>query len=231
MSRLHLPDVTLAVADTVAHDLTALAVRDCLDRVDFGDVWIASDRQIMGGIKHIPVNFKGLADADAFRWYGWPQHLTTDHVLIIEWDSWVLDADCWRDEWLRLDYIGALWPWHKHDRVGNGGFSLRSTRLLQTLAAHPMRFPNWVHEDDVLCRQHRVALECGGFEWASDDVARRFSFEREEPHGPTFGFHGAFNWRRVLSPSALKERLDLARANPYIAGKPEWKEVDTWQAR
>lgn len=228
---LKLPDVTLAVADTVAHELTALALRDCLAKVEFGDVLVASNRGILPGVPHIPVEFSSLAAADAFRWYGWPKHLRTSHILIIEWDSWVLDPDCWRPEWLGLDYIGALWPWHKHDRVGNGGFSLRSTRLLQTLAAHPLRFPNWVHEDDVLCRQHRVALECGGFEWAEDDVARQFSFEREEPRGPTFGFHGAFNFRRVLAPDVLEERLRLARANHYISVKPEWREVEAWRGR
>src|ERR1700687_3454326 len=40
----------------------------------------------------------------------------------------------WREEFLGCDYIGAQWFWHDDAmRVGNGGFSLRSRKLLLAL--------------------------------------------------------------------------------------------------
>lgn len=223
MTKLSLPDVTLVIADTVCHDLTRLAVLDCLDKADFFDVLIASDRKIdVPGADIIPVRFANLADADRFRWYGWPDYVKSTHMLVIEWDSWVLDPSMWNADWLTYDYIGAPWLWHKSNRVGNGGFSLRSRELIEYLARNPGEFANRVHEDDVLCRLHRPHLEQVGFTWAHETVAKDFSFEREPPR-PSFGFHGIFNWPHVIPTSELKSRLALCP--PYVRLKPEWQEV------
>ena len=70
----------------------------------------------------------------------------------------VRDASAWRPDFLAWDYIGAPWPEQAGGlQVGNGGFSLRSQRLLKAgldpliVQEHP--------EDVMLCRTYRAALE------------------------------------------------------------------------
>jgi hypothetical protein len=86
--------------------------------------------------------------------------------------------------------------------VGNGGFSLRSRKLLQALQdpSLVMRHP----EDLCICHDHRAWLEREhGMRFAPLALARRFAYERLLPEGPTFGFHGLFNLHRVMAPEAL----------------------------
>ena len=44
--KLELPDVTLVSYNMVAHELTALAIADCVSQVNFGDVKVFSDKKI-----------------------------------------------------------------------------------------------------------------------------------------------------------------------------------------
>ena len=50
---LHLADVTLIAVDTVAHELTGMAVEECLKHLDFAEVIIFSDVPIkVAGARH-----------------------------------------------------------------------------------------------------------------------------------------------------------------------------------
>jgi hypothetical protein len=229
-----LPDVTVVVVDTICHELAALAVKDCVDQVRFGAVHIHTDDK---GPFRIALGSDDTSDADEvillcecgplrgydavmdYLWYEVPQHVKTSHMLVMQWDSGIIHVDSWDDNFLRYDYIGAPWGWHG-DRyeVGNGGFSLRSRRLMDYIAEHRDEFPHGHPEDDVLCRRYRPELERSGFRWAPIDVALRFSFERAgfSGLGSHFGYHGIFNWPRVFSYAALRERTLLALANKYL---------------
>lgn len=222
MGKLNLLNVTLVLADNVTHELSRLALDDCLRVCDFSEVVVASNKNFYPNAQFIPVDFANLAEADSFRWT-WHKYIKTSHLLIIEWDSWILNANLWNPLWLNFDYIGSIWNWWPENRVGNGGFSLRSASLLEYIDTHRDKFANLVHEDDVLCRNYRPALEKIGFKWAPDHVARRFAFERERLPSPTFGFHGLFNWPAIMSRYELKSRLWFC--NDYIKSKPEWSEV------
>lgn len=206
--RLFLPDVTLLTFDNgAAIELTKLAIQDATSKVRFRNTIFVSE-------------FEGGHESPL--WYTAPTLVTTSHVLLIQYDSWILDASLWRESWLSYDYVGAPWPWKKEFRVGNSGFSLRSKRLMDFLVEHKDEFPLKVPEDHVLSHVYRPALEQHGFKWAPESVAREFSFEREPPH-PTFGFHGIFNWTYVLAPHELAFRRSLA--TDYVRSKREWKEL------
>ena len=205
--KLALPDVTAVVVDRVAHDLARLAMSDSTEQIEFGSALFV---------------YEYVASYDDVLWYEVPGALATSHALIMQYDGWVLDASLWRPEWLNYDYIGAPWPWHRDRRVGNGGFSLRSVRLMKFLAKYRSEFPARAPEDDTLCRVYRPALELHGFVWAPESVAQEFSFERSRPRS-TFGFHGLFNFPHVLNPVALAKRIELA--SDYVRAKPEWKEM------
>jgi Protein of unknown function (DUF5672) len=210
---IFLPDVSVVLIDNVTEGLAELALEDTMKQISFGNKICVNDTYIID---------PDTMPYQQILWYSVPQCLTTSHALIIQYDGFVLDASLWRSEWLNYDYIGAPWPWHPNHRVGNGGFSLRSTRLMKFLAENRGEFPVRYPEDDTLCRVYRPALEVNGFIWAPESVAREFSFEREAPRR-TFGFHGIFNFPHVLSKERLEERISLA--NAYVRSKSEWKEL------
>jgi hypothetical protein len=104
-------------------------------------------------------------------------HIDTSHALCVQWDGFVLNGEAWDPAFLEFDYIGAVWP-HFRDKhnVGNGGFSLRSRRLLAACGRLP--FDGSVAEDLLISRVCRDRLEEEGIRFATEDVARKFAYER-----------------------------------------------------
>ena len=119
-----------------------------------------------------------------------------DKVLIFNVDTGIKHNSILR--FMHYDYIGAAWNHYPvgDQRVfqGNGGFSLRSRRLMEVVATDPAirrRHP----EDRRICRDYRPHLEqAHGIRFAPEDVARRFSIEgygqTNRTHTTEFGFHG-----------------------------------------
>jgi hypothetical protein len=221
---LSLPDVTLVAIDSVAHDLTRLALEECVRRADFAEVLIFTDRPDFScgaPFEHLVLTepLRGWEAVNRVWWYEVPRHVYTSHFLTVQWDSWILNPEAWDPLWLQCDYIGAPWPWHHLYRVGNGGFSLRSQKLHAHLTNCRTRYPLAHPEDDALCRRYRPMLEAEGFRWAPESVARRFSFEHGPPD-PTFGYHGCWHWLEVMDGEALRARFALA--NAYVKSTPGW---------
>jgi Protein of unknown function (DUF5672) len=223
--KLHLPDVTLVAVDTICHQLAALAVKECADKAKFGAVQVHTDNpgafQACGlDATFVAVTpFSSLDDVMTYCWYRLPVHIETSHALIVQWDSGIVSPAQWNKKFLEYDYVGAPWGWHGDAyEVGNGGFSLRSCRLMRYVAEHPQDFPLGHPEDDILCRRYRPSLECNGFRWAPHDLALQFSFERTgfSGMGRHFGYHGIFNWPRVFTIGALQERTVLMLKNRYL---------------
>ncbi len=117
------------------------------------------------------------------------RHIHTDFALLVQYDGYIINPDCWTSEFQQYDYIGARWPLSDGMAVGNGGFSLRSKRLLRAL-----QDPEIVRldpEDIAICRTYRRLLESRyGIRFAPESLADRFAFETVQPEGQTFGFHG-----------------------------------------
>jgi hypothetical protein len=143
---------------------------------------------------------------DDFLIKGLHSFIQTDFALIVQWDGFVLSPANWKSDFFEYDYIGAVWPWQPPSfQVGNGGFSLRSKKLLQAL--QDFRVISHHPEDRAICQTYRDLLEREfQVRFAPPEVADLFSFERH-PHSGSFGFHGFFNFHRVFSPVELRERL------------------------
>lgn len=209
---LDLPDVTLCCVDTREPALAIAALQRCTAGIRFAQVLLFTEAtkllQTPAGIRIVDLRLASVADYSVFLLRGLVQYLHTSHLLIVQWDGFVLDSTAWDPAFLRYDYIGAPWPEFNGARaVGNGGFSLRSRRLLQALQ-EPAIEPS--HPEDIcICHQHRERLERQhGIRFAPVELASRFAFERGAPAGPTFGFHGLFNFDRVLPPAALRLFLE-----------------------
>lgn len=197
MARLCLPTVTLCAATSVNVAATLVALRACLDQIEFAECLLFTDLEtpeIPAEIRVVPIPpIRSALGYSEFLVGDFTEFVRSEHCLIVQWDGFVLDAGRWEPGFLAHDYIGAPWPQFSDGwDVGNGGFSLRSKRLLRACRDPRFRF---THPEDVaICRLNRDLLEREhGIRIANRSVAERFAFERGRPTGPTFGFHGIFN--------------------------------------
>lgn len=206
---LSLPTVTLCAASSVNLAATLQALRRCLDLASFADCLLFTDAHVQidgAAIRVVPIErMRSAADYSRFMLQELVGHVQTEHVLVVQWDGFIVDPGSWNDEFLRYDYIGAPWPqFHDGHDVGNGGFSLRSRRLLE--ACRSLIFEASVAEDVAICRKHRLRLETEhDISIAPVELARRFAFERSPPIEAAFGFHGVFNMIKVMGLQSFWE--------------------------
>jgi hypothetical protein len=154
---------------------------------------------------------------------GLRQYVAGTHVLIIQWDSFILHPELWTNDFLQYDYIGAAWPHHPDTPVGNGGFSLRSVKLLEALESPAItkRHP----EDFCICVDNKATLENQfGIRFAPEKIAEQFAVERTSWH-PAFGFHGFFNFGKALSPEELSAFVGLL-PDAYLGGVDTYDLID-----
>jgi len=194
---LSLRTVTLCAVSSVNVVATIAALRTSLEQIQFSECVLFTDALISPsppGIRIVPIAPLTSAKAySEFVLHSLADHIRTSHCLLAQWDGFVLDARQWDDAFLNLDYVGSPWPQFSDEHsVGNGGFSLRSRRLLE--ACRDPRFVGSHPEDVSICRTNRDLLEkAHDIRFADLPTAERFSYERTTPLGPTFGFHGIFN--------------------------------------
>lgn len=206
-SMLALPDVTLACVETRRVPLAIEAMRRCTASIAFADALLLTTQEVVPPAPLRRIAIAPLADVRAYSAFmldGLHAHVATGHVLVAQWDGFVLDAGRWDEAFLEFDYIGAPWP---DGTVGNGGFSLRSRRLLEALRSLRRDDPH--PEDACICVAQRAALERRhGIRFAPLELARRFAFERVEPDAPTFGVHGLFNFDLAMGDAELAAYID-----------------------
>jgi hypothetical protein len=221
---LSLPNVTLVMVETRAHELARATALDAISKVEFGDVAIMSDnftRFSVPGARNIPIK-----DVDNKNHAFWKfcmfesfKPVTTRYALFMEWDAGVVDPAMWMSEFLDYDYIGAPWWWKDGHNVGNGGFSIR-TKAFADFIANDHR----AYTDNMLCRDFRDEFERKGWTYATEDVARAFSFEG--PHPPNghnyFGFHGVYNWTAMLDPDDMAARVHWMKKLAVSAPGPHY---------
>jgi len=205
---LELPGVTLACVDTANPALALRALAKSAGGVRFARVVLfttpGAPVAAPPGIEVVPI--APIASREAYSQFLLKQlvaHVLTDHVLIAQWDGYVVNPAAWDPAFLACDYLGAKWYWYEDGmRVGNGGFSLRSRRLLEALQDPRIQLDE--AEDLTIGRTYRPLLEREhGIRFGSEALADRFSFEAAHPIGRPFGFHGLFNFCRVMPPAEL----------------------------
>ncbi len=214
--RLDLPEVTLCCVDTRSTEQALYALRHCMAQVRFARVlWLGNQDSVLPTSEvgeHIECiripQLRSIDDYSRFMLRELVHHIHTDHVLVAQWDGYIRDASQWRSEFLAYDYIGAPWQ-HKRRpvAVGNGGFSLRSRKLLNALQQIPMLSSE--PEDMAICVAHREELVAMGIRIAPVDIGFAFACE----YGPwrdAFGFHGMHNFARVMDDATLADWLAVA---------------------
>jgi ADP-heptose:LPS heptosyltransferase len=121
------------------------------------------------------------------------KYFSTDYVLVIQADGYVLNGKSWLSEFLEYDYVGSPWLYSDGKNVGNGGFSLRSKKLQHALASDDFIFAS-DPEDQAIGRLYRDYLQQKyDIKFPLEDLADRFAYELRTPIYDTFGFHGKFH--------------------------------------
>lgn len=152
------------------------------------------------------------------------KYIDTDFCITIQYDGFVIDHKKWNNHFLNFDYIGAPWlgsnTYHFYNRVGNGGFSLRSKKFL--LESKELEYQSDIQFTPVIPKEETITPEdwfmcCykykhmvqRGIKFA--DIFTAYNFSVEHPNNlnfhleykyynpkiletyQSFGFHGEFN--------------------------------------
>lgn len=223
--QLKLPSVTLCAVTSVNVKATVYAMRKCMQQIRFAECKLLTHHSSLESCHDINVvkipHIKSSECYSKFILTDLLDHITTSHCLIVQWDGFVIDAARWDPRFLEFDYVGASWPQFDDGfNVGNGGFSLRSRRLLE--ACRNPSFTQGHPEDVVIGRNNRPFLESLGLRFADHAAADRFSAERAGDISCSFGFHGVFNMIGVAGAEAfwdIYQSLD----ERTIVSRDRWK--------
>lgn len=199
-----MPSITAVIIGNNNHEFSRFAIEKTLKAVECQEVITFSDRIINDDYTFIPLcNGFNRDDFSYFCLKNLWAHVRTDFVLILHYDGMAVNKEYWSDEYFDYDYIGAPWPesytWVRpEERVGNGGFTLRSMKLLNALRDPGifsiMGNDRTENEDAVICQSGRQLLvEKYGIKFAPIELADQFSHECNNFTGKTLGFHGLWN--------------------------------------
>lgn len=196
---LYLPNVTLICVDCVDIKRAVKALDISSQRIKFGSSKLITSVDA-GSILHpdervIEINHIGsVKEYSEFMINNLYFFINTEFALIVQHDGYVLRPSAWKEEFLNYDYIGAKWNQYLDNNVGNGGFSLRSKKLMKALAKDPV-IQETHPEDHVIGRTYRAYLEKHhDIKFAPSKLADEFSIEAHQNPNPVyngqFGFHG-----------------------------------------
>ena len=210
--KLDLPDVTLISATSSEMDEAQISMRISLHNINFGKSKLlcsSPPKQKYPDIEYISI--PPLISVDSYNkliFQDLHKYFETSHCLIVQADSFVVNSNLWKKEFLEYDYIGGPWPDKiqvnpkllldlKKNPVGNGGFSLRSRKLAVETAKinfETLNFPMKA-EDIVICHFLYKEMVDKGILFAPPKLAAQFSMENidglyDQNVDSVFGFHG-----------------------------------------
>lgn len=203
MSKVQLPSVTLMCIDCVDVKRAISVLEKCQESFEFGAVKL---------LTHIPNDYKNkikikplnsLIEYSVFMISQCYKYIDTEMVLIVQRDGFIINPSSWDDSFLTYDYIAPLFV--QYPKVGSGGFSLRSKKIMEAVsktipewdlskkAAEEIQFNMGMYEDGF------ISLSPFGqeFKIASPEDAGRFA-QGGNPDSRyfcprPFGFHGVLN--------------------------------------
>ena len=205
-----IPSIALVAVACTKVPETIEAMKKCQAQMEFNRSMLFTHEDVeaegIDVIKIEKLDYKGYNEFVAMKLW---QYIGADYVLLVQNDGYITDVSKWNDEFFLFDYIGSGWPIPPEEdkinyrtpkgeliRVGNGGFSFRSRKLLRAPTILGLNFnEEWAGfptEDGWLCVYHRDELEKNGIKFAPIHVAVKFARELPIPELKdinTFGFH------------------------------------------
>ena len=219
MKKKQLKQITLLCISSVNLDNTIYALWRSSRKFDFAEIkliGVERPKRIPKWLKFEKAennSLRSINDYSHYCLYSWWRHVKTPFCLKIHADGYVINPKEWDDKFLDWDYIGAPWrvrddgyvdPFGVHQRVGNGGFNLRSKKVLELPNKIDVEWDvnnsnfykhmgvNNFAEDGNICVHNRHLFEAHGVKFAPLEVALKFSIEQKVPEytgAKTFGYH------------------------------------------
>ena len=209
--KLTLPNVTLLAVTSVEIEQHQISLKISSQNIEFGAVKLLSSslpEKKYSDIEYVSIKPTSWPGQNRFLMEDLHKYFETSHCLYVEADSFVVNTDLWKEEFLEFDYIGAPWPNKiqmnpnlilnmKENCVGNGGFSLRSRKLLKTTAKinfDSLKF-QIANEDVIICHYLYKEMIDKGIRFAPPKLAAQFALEDDVNHlygqdvNSVFGFH------------------------------------------
>ena len=208
---IKIPEVTLVAVDCTDRVLgTINALNICARNIDFGRVKLLSHEKPLALPDFIEYNeipkISNIDEYNQFMFMDLGDYISTSHCLTVQDHAYILHAELFDPSWLQYDWIGAGWKWmsdsyichatNEHVRNGNGGFSLRSKRLIdlpKKMGWQLRSEQGWANEDGNCCVYYRPEMLANGIKYAPVEVAARFAYENDIPENSNinafFGFH------------------------------------------
>ena len=190
--KLKLPDVTLLSATSSEVDAAQVSMRISLHNIEFGESKLLSSsppEKKYPDIEYVPIPpLNSVDDYNKIIFQDLHKYFKTTHCLIVQADSFVVNSSLWKNEFLKFDYIGGPWPDKievnpnlilnlKQNPVGNGGFSLRSRKLVEATSKFnfdDLNFPMKA-EDVLICYYLYKEMVDSGIQFAPAKLAAEFS--------------------------------------------------------
>lgn len=194
--------ITLIAIDTRQPELAVVALNEKTQ--NFSKKILLSDQKPFNITEDITFykipKIHSLFDYSNFVLHQLSNYIETNFCITIHVDGFICNPEMWTDDFLNYDYIGAPWKSSQFfvdknnpsSRVGNGGFSLRSKKLLELCKQIPLSG----HEDVNICTYNRKFFEEKGIKFAPLELAAKFSTEelcddlKYDDKISSFGFHG-----------------------------------------
>lgn len=189
MDKLDLSKVTLVCVDCVEINRAIKAIEICKKHANFGNIKLLSSLE--SDYEHL-INIEKISNLNEYSKFiirDLVDYVDTDFVLIVQWDGYILNPEAWNDENFKYDYIGAPWV-HLNQEVGNGGFSLRSKRMLEITKKHLGKLSDYSENEDYLIGHvYKRLFDLDNIEFAPFHIANKFSVETKGFYEGEFGFH------------------------------------------
>ena len=178
MPKLDLTNVTLVCADSINPKRALHALRICMHFADFFNVKLFTQKGFGAkSLEIIPLQLDSIFEYSKFILHDLLPYADADFVLVVQWDGFILNPTAWSTCCFDYDYIGAPWPYPTENTVGNGGFSLRSRKLLEILQNPEFTEISDKSEDHCLGRIWHRQLQALDIKFAPEPVAKNFSTE------------------------------------------------------
>ena len=109
-----LNDVTLVCVSSVKLQQSLMAMRYCMNQIEFADAKFITHEYCVSdedGIKveHCP-HLTSMEAYSHFMIYDLHRYINTKYCLVVQSDGFIVNADAWDDDFYSYDYIGAPWP-------------------------------------------------------------------------------------------------------------------------
>ncbi len=229
-TKLKLPNVTLLAATSSEMDEAQVSMRISLQNIEFGAAKLlctTAPKQKYPDIEYVSIPpLNSVDDYNEIIFQDLHKYFETSHCLIVQSDSFVVNSNLWKEEFLKFDYIGAPWSnkiqlnpnlvLHlEKNTVGNGGFSLRSHKLAEASAKinfNSLKFP-LKSEDIIICHYLYKEMLNNGIRFAPPELAAQFSMENVnhlygQDVNSVFGFHGKHLREYFLKKYILRQSIE-----------------------